>query len=175
MPQFVANPHRLDPYKNFKFLVKWDGLYVAGVSKVSALKRTTEVIKHRSGGDPASPILAPGRTEFAPITMERGITQDHTFEAWASKVWQIGAANGAQVSLADFRKEVTIEHLNEAGQVVYRYFVHRAWVSEFQFLSDLDANANAVAIDYIKLENEGVDRDPSVTELPEPSFTSTHA
>lgn len=175
MPQFVTNPHRLNPYMNFKFLVKWDGTYVAGVSKVGALKRTTEVVKHRAGGDPASPVLAPGRTEFAAITLERGITQDHTFEAWAAKVWQIGAGNGAEVSLQDFRKELTIEHLNEAGQIVYRYFVHRAWVSEFQFLADLDANANAVAIEYVKVEHEGVDRDSAVTELLEPSFTSTHA
>ena len=171
MAQFVVNAQRLDPYKNFKFQVKWDGKYVAGVSKVSLLKRTTEVVKHRSGGDPSTSHKGPGRTEYDPVTLERGVTHDVAFEQWANKVWDFGAGLGSEVSLADFRKDIIIEMYNEAGQKVIAYKVYRCWVSEYQALPDLDANANAVAIQHLKLENEGWERDTSVTEPKEPSFT----
>jgi phage tail-like protein len=173
--EFVVNAQRFDPYKNFKFRVKWDGRYVAGVSKVTALKRTTEVVKHRDGGDPSTSRKSPGRTEFDAITLERGVTHDPEFEAWAAKVWQIGAGLGSEVSLKDFRKDVIIDFYNEAGQLAISYKVFRAWVSEYQALPDLDANANAVAIQHIKLENEGWVRDPAVIEPTEQSFTSTSA
>jgi phage tail-like protein len=171
MAQFTVNAQRFDPYKNFKFRVKWDGRYVAGISKVSALKRTTEVVKHREGGDPSSSRKSPGRTEYDAITLERGVTHDKDFEQWANKVWSFGAGLGAEMSLKDFRKDVTIELYNEAGQLVIAYNVFRTWVSEFQAVPDLDANANAVAIQHIKLENEGWVRDPAVVEPSEPSFT----
>jgi phage tail-like protein len=171
MAEFTANATRFDPYKNFKFLVSWDGRPVAGVSKVSALKRTTEVVKHRHGGDPSTSRKAPGRTEYEAITIERGVTHDVDFEAWASKVWNLGNQPGAEVSLADFRKDVTIELLNEAGQPAVRYHVFRCWVSEFQSLPDLDANANAVAIAHLKLENEGWERDLDLPEPNEPVLT----
>ena len=175
MAEFTVNAQRFDPYKNFKFRLKWDGRYVAGISKVSALKRTTEVVKHRDGGDPSTSRKSPGRSEFDAITLERGVTHDPDFEAWAAKVWQIGAGLGAEVSLADFRKDVILDFFNEAGQLAIRYKIYRAWVSEYQALPDLDANANAVAIQTLKLENEGWERDTSTTEPTEPSFSSTHA
>ena len=170
MAQFSVNPSRFDPYKNFKFRVKWDGRYVAGISKVSALKRTTEVVKHREGGDPSSTRKSPGRTEYEAITLERGVTHDAEFEKWANKVWNFGAGLGAETSLKDFRKDLIIELYNEAGQVVLAYRVFRAWVSDFQAHADLDANANAVLIQSIKLENEGWERDPSVVEPSEPTL-----
>ncbi len=175
MAEFTANPQRFDPYKNFKFRVKWNGRYVAGISKVSALKRTTEVVEHREGGDPSTSRKSPGRNKFEAVTIERGVTHDPEFEAWAAKVWQLGAAPGAEVSLADFRKDLIIDFFNEAGQLAISYKLYRCWVSEYQALPDLDANANAVAIQHIKIENEGWDRDTSTTEPTEPSFTSTHA
>jgi phage tail-like protein len=175
MAEFTANPQRFDPYKNFKFRVKWDGRYVAGVSKVSALKRTTEVVEHREGGDPSTSRKSPGRNKFEAVTIERGVTHDPEFEAWAAKVWQLGAAPGSEVSLADFRKDLIIDFFNEAGQLAISYKLYRCWVSEYQALPDLDANANAVAIQHLKIENEGWDRDTSTTEPTEPSFTSTHA
>jgi phage tail-like protein len=171
MAQFAVNPTRFDPYKNFKFRVKWDGKYVAGISKVGALKRTTDPVKHREGGDPSTSRKSPGRSEFEAITLERGVTHDAEFEAWANKVWSFGAGLGAETSLKDFRKDLIIEVYNEAGQLALAYKVFRAWVSEFQALPDLDANANAVAIQSIKLENEGWERDTDVTEPTEPSFT----
>jgi phage tail-like protein len=171
MTEFVANAQRFDPYKNFKFRVKWDGRYVAGISKVSVLKRTTEVVKHREGGDPSTSRKSPGRTEFDAITLERGVTHDTEFEVWAAKVWQVGAGLGSEVSLADFRKDVILDFYNEAGQLAISYLVRRAWVSEYQALPDLDANANAVAIQHIKLENEGWERDLSVKEPTEPTLT----
>lgn len=171
MAEFAVNAERFDPYKNFKFRVKWDGRYVAGVSKVGALKRTTEVVTHRSGGDPSSSRKSPGRSEFEAITLERGVTHDLEFEQWANKVWNFGAGLGSEASLSDFRKDLTIEAYNEAGQLVLAYNVYRCWVSEFQSLPELDANANAVAIQTLKLENEGWERDTAVTEPSEPSFT----
>ena len=171
MAPFSVNAQRFDPYKNFKFRVKWDGRYVAGISKVSALKRTTEVVKHRDGGDPSSSRKSPGRTEFEAISLERGVTHDKEFEQWANKVWNFGAGLGAESSLKDFRKDLIIELYNETGQLVISYKVFRAWVSEFQALPDLDANANAVAIQHIKLENEGWERDTSTVEPTEISFT----
>jgi phage tail-like protein len=171
MAQFVVNSQRFDPYKNFKFRVIWGGRYVAGVSKVSVMKRTTEVVKHRDGGDPSSSRKSPGRTEYEAITLDRGVTHDTDFEVWASKVWNFGGGLGSEVSLADFRKDITIEMYNEAGQTVFRYHVYRCWVSEYQALPDLDANANAVAIQHIKLENEGWDRDLGTKEPTEPTLT----
>ncbi len=170
MAQFTVNSQRFDPYKNFKFRVKWDGKFVAGVSKVSALKRTTEVVKHREGGDPSSSRKSPGRTEFEAITLERGVTHDKDFEQWANTVWNHGSGLGAEVSLATFRKDITIEVYNEAGQLAIAYNLFRCWVSEFQSLPDLDANANAVAIQHLKLENEGWERDINVVEPAEPVF-----
>jgi phage tail-like protein len=171
MPQFTVNTQRFDPYKNFKFRVKWDGRYVAGISKVGSLKRTTEVVKHREGGDPSSSRKSPGRTEYEAILLERGVTHDTEFEKWANKVWNFGSGLGAETSLNDFRKDITIEVYNEAGQLALAYRVYRCWVSEFQAMPDLDANANAVAIQHIKIENEGWERDYDVTEPKEKSYT----
>jgi phage tail-like protein len=171
MARFSVNPSRFDPYKNFKFRVKWDGRYVAGISKVGPLRRTTEVVVHREGGDPSTSRKSPGRTTYEAITLERGVTHDTEFEKWANKVWNFGAGEGSEVSLADFRKDILIDFFNEAGQKVLSYKVYRCWVSEFQALPELDANANAVAIQTIKLENEGWERDLDVAEPAEPTFT----
>jgi phage tail-like protein len=168
MAQFSVNPQRFDPYKNFKFRVKWDGRYVAGISKVSALKRSTEVVEHREGGDPSTSRKSPGRSKFEPVTLERGVTHDLEFEAWASRVWNFGGGAGAESSLADFRKDIIIDLFNEAGQKVMSYLIFRCWISEYQALPDLDANANAIAIQTLKLENEGWERDESVAEPAEP-------
>jgi phage tail-like protein len=169
MPEFPVNPTRFDPYKNFKFRVKWDGAYVAGVSRVSPLLRSTAVVEHREGGDPSTSRKSPGGTSFAPIILERGVTQDTAFEDWANKVWKLGAPAGSEVALADFRKDIRLELYNEAGQLVLAYNIFRCWVSEYQALPQLDADENAVAIELIKLENEGWERDSSVVEPKEPS------
>ena len=155
MAQFTVNASRFDPYKNFKFRVKWDGKYVAGVSKCSALKRTTEVIEHREGGDPSTSRKSPGRSKYEAITLERGVTHDVEFEQWANKVWNFGSGLGSEVSLADFRKDIIIEVYNEAGQLAIAYKVFRCWVSEYQSLPDLDANANAVAIQTHQARERG--------------------
>lgn len=170
MAQFSVNATRFDPYKNFKFKVKWDGHYVAGISKVGALKRTTEVVEHREGGDPSSKRKAPGQSKFEAVTLERGVTHDPDFEAWANKVWNFGAGAGSESSLADFRKDIILDVFNEAGQKVLSYRLYRCWVSEFQALPELDASANAVAIQTLKVENEGWERDDSVTEPTEPTL-----
>lgn len=165
---FVVNAHRIDPYKNFKFRLVWDQRVVLGVSKVGALKRTTEVVTHRDGGDNSRDHKSPGRTTWEGPTLERGITFDLEFEAWANKVHHV--SGDAAVDLVNFRKDVTLEFLDEMGHVAKRYFLYRCWVSEYQALPDLDANANAVAIQHLKLENEGWERDYDVTEPSEPSF-----
>src|SRR4051794_21194698 len=172
MVQFPINPQRHDPLKPFKFQIWWDGKPVAGVSKCGGLKRTTDMVEHREGGDPSTSRKSPGRTKFEAITLERGVTYDPEFEKWANKVWDFGAGLGAEVSLKDFRKDIMIKLYNEAGQLALAYKVFRCWVSEYQALPDLDANGSAaVAIQHIKLENEGWERDVDVTEPAEPTLT----
>jgi phage tail-like protein len=164
MAEFTVNAQRFDPYKNFKFRVKWDGKYVAGISRVGALSRSTEVVEHRVGGDPNITRKSPGQTSYEPITLERGVTHDPEFEAWANKVWNYGSGFGKEVSLADFRKDIIIEVYNEAGQKVLAYNVFRCWVSEYQALPELDSNANEIAIQSLTLQHEGWERDTAVTE-----------
>ncbi len=171
MAQFTVNAQRFNPYLNFKFRMKWDGVYVAGISKVSALKRTTEVITHREGGDPSTLRRAPGKTSYDAVTMERGVTYAPEFEQWANKVWNVNGGFGAEVSLKDFRKDILLELYNEAGQLALTYRLYRCWVSEYQAMPDLDAGGNGVAIQHLKIELEGWERDTSVTEPTEPSFT----
>jgi phage tail-like protein len=160
--QFSVNTHRFDPYKNFKFRIKWDGKYVAGVSKIGALKQSTEPVTHREGGDPSTSRVSPSTWKFEPITLERGLTHDPEFEAWAKLVFNTDG--DASISLKNFRKDLIIELLNEQGTVAKAYKVYRCWVSEYQAMPELDSNANAVAIESMTLQNEGWERDQSVTE-----------
>ena len=165
MPQFTVNATRIDPYKNFKFRVKWDGQVVAGVSKVGALKRTTEVVSHREGGDLSTPRHSPASSKFEPIMLERGVSFAAEFRDWANLVYN-HQGDGA-VSLKNFRKDITIELLNLQGTVVRAYHVFRCWVSEYTALPELDANANAIAFEHITIQNEGFERDEAVVEVPE--------
>jgi phage tail-like protein len=175
-PEFKVNTYRYDPYKNFRFRVKWDGAYVAGISKVSALTRTTQVVVYREGGDPSTPRRSPGQSEFSAVTLERGITHDIAFVQWANKIWDYQHSTASPdsatqlVSLKDFRKDIILELYNEAGQKVIAYNIYRCWVSEFTAMPELDSSANAVAIQSIKLENEGWDQDFTVVEPTEESY-----
>lgn len=162
MAQFTVNTHRFDPYRNFKFRLKWDNEYIAGLSKCSALKKTTEMTEWREGGDPSHSRKLPGKTSFDAITLEQGVTHDETFEEWASLVNNF--EGDALMSLKNFRKDLTIEVYNLQGTPIMAYNVFRCWVSEYQALPELDASGNAVMIRTIKLENEGWERDASVTE-----------
>jgi phage tail-like protein len=160
--QFNVNAARIDPYKSFKFRVIVDGQVVAGVSKVSALRRWTEVIQHRDGGSRNSSHKSPGRTEYEAITLEQGVTHDTTFENWANHVFS--HSGQPEIDLGNFRKDITIQLMNEAGDVALSYNVFRCWVSEYQALPELDANGGHVAIELLRLENEGWERDTSVPE-----------
>jgi len=162
MTQFSVNTHRFDPYKNFKFRIKWDGRYVAGVSRISSLKRSTVPVVHREGSNPSISRVSPGSWKFEPITLERGVTHDAEFENWANLSFNM--SGDAAMSLKNFRKDIIIELLNEQGHVVKAFRVYRCWVSEYQVLPDLDANGEAVAIESIVLQNEGWERDSEVTE-----------
>jgi phage tail-like protein len=159
---FVKNAKRVDPYKNFKFRLLWDDKPVMGISKVGALKRTTEVVKHRDGGDNSTDHKSPGRTSYDAITVERGITHDPEFEAWANKVHPY--SGDTAMDLAAYKKNLTLEMMNEKGHVVYRYFLYDCWVSEYTAIPELNANANAVAIESLKIELEGWDRDRDTKE-----------
>jgi phage tail-like protein len=165
-PQFTVNAERFDPYKNFKFRLRWDGKYVAGMSKASALKRSTEVVTHREGGDPSTARVTPSVWKFEPITLERGVTHDPEFENWANLIYSTDG--DMAISLENFRKDIILELLNEQGVVAKAYKIYRCWVSEYQALPELDANAHAVAIEHLVLQNEGWERD---TAVPEPKQT----
>jgi len=160
--QFVVNAYRFDPYKNFKFRVRWDGKVVAGLSKVSLLKQSTEPVTHREGGDPSSARLTPSVWKFEPVTLERGVTHDLEFESWAKLIWNV--EGDAVISLKNFRKDIIIELLNEQGNLAKAYKIYRCWVSEYQALPELDANAHVVAIEKLVLQNEGWERDVEVIE-----------
>lgn len=164
---FTVNIARFDPYKTYRFLVYFSPSTtpVAAVTKVSALKRTSEVIDYTQAGD-ALTLKGLGRTKYEPITMERGVTFDTDFEDWANAA-QVLSSGSPSTSLAKLRRELSIVLLNEEAQPVHRYLVHRCWVSEYQALPDLDAGTNAIAIEHIKLENEGWERDTTLTEQKE--------
>lgn len=162
MPQFSVNTHRFDPYRNFKFKIKIDGQYVAGLNKCSALKKSTEMTEWYGDMDYVTSRKLPGKTKYEPITLEAGVTHDTTFEEWANAVNNI--QGGAAMSLKGFRKDISIVIFNLQGAPVLSYIVHRCWVSEYQALPELDASGNAVMIQHIKLENEGWERDTAVTE-----------
>ena len=163
IPDFPLNTHRRDPYKNFKFCVKWKGKPVAGVSKVSAIKRTTEVVTHRTGGDLSTVYAMPGQTKFEAVTLERGITFDREFEIWANMVYS--PEGDAGVSLKDFRRDLTVDLRNLQGVTVTSYNLFRCWVSSYTALPDLDANANAVAIEQLTITYEGFERDVAIVEV----------
>jgi phage tail-like protein len=167
VPPFVVNTSRYDPYKSYRFLVYFgtDTTPVAAVSKVTALKRVSDVIEYKEGGYNII-LKGLGRTKYDPITLERGVTQDTGFITWADATQKLDQGHPT-TSLANLRREIRIQLLNEAGQAVHGYIVHRCWVSEFQALPDLDAGASAIALEHIKLENEGWEVDPSVVEVKE--------
>jgi len=161
---FSVNPDRFDPYKQFKFVVRWDGREIYGISKVSGLIRRTEVITHRDGGDASMDRRSPGITTYDPIVLERGRTHDTAFEVWANKVSRVGAAPGSEMSLRDFRKDIIIELYNEAGQLAMSFKVFRCWPSQYVALRSLDANYSLVAIESLTLQHEGWERDYEVAE-----------
>jgi len=159
---FPANAHRFDPYKNFKFRLKDGEKTVLGVSKVGALKQTTEVVTYRSGGDNSWERKSAGRTRVEPVMLERGLTQDREFERWAKMVssWD----GDPSKDLVNFKRELTLEMMNEKGQVALRYFLHECWVSEYTAMPELDGAGNAVAVESLRLELEGWERDPETAE-----------
>ena len=173
MASTTATTTRVEPFLTFNFMVKWDNAYVAAVSKVSGLSKTTEVASFRSGGQPQTTYRIPGQTQYGPITLEQGITFDVTFLQWANKMWYYPntSAFGQEVSLGDFRKNIQIELYNQAGQLVMRYNVYNCWPSEFHALPELDAGANVVALESLTLQNEGWDFDTTVTPPTPPTFT----
>ncbi|MBA3766703.1 MAG: phage tail protein [Acidobacteria bacterium] len=166
MAQFTVNPERLDPYKQFKFRVKWDAKVIAGIYSVSGLIKKTGVIEHREGSSPSVTRKLPGQTVYEPIILVRGRTHDTEFEDWADKVWRHGAALGSEVSLRNFRKDIVIELLNEAGQLVMAFKVYRCWPSEYAALGPMDANDSCVARESLTLQHEGWERDK---DIPEPT------
>lgn len=162
MAMFNVNTHRFDPYKNFKFRVKWDGEYIPGISKISPLKRMTDPVIYREGGDPSMFRISPGTTRFEPIILERGLSHDTAFEDWANMTFNI--SGDAAISLKNYRKDISIDLFNLQGTKVMAFVVYRCWVSEYQSLPELDANGACIAIEKITLQHEGWERDISVGE-----------
>ncbi|NVB36428.1 phage tail protein [Pseudenhygromyxa sp. WMMC2535] len=165
MAQFTVNTHRYDPYKTFKFRVLTeDGKVVAGVSKFGALKRSTEVVSHREGGDPSTVRHSPGQTKYEAVSLERGVSHDREFQDWAQRVYSPEGDGG--VSLLNYAQNLTVELLNLQGEVVRAYQLFNCWPSEFTALPELDASANAVAIESMTLQYEGY-KDLEVAEVME--------
>jgi phage tail-like protein len=159
---FNVNAHRIDPYKNFRFRVSWDGTLVAALSKMSAIKKTTEAIEWRAAADAGIVRKQPGRTKFEAVSFEQGLTHDRKFFEWANQV--NNPVGEAANSLLAYRKTVRVEVLNMQGTPVMAFNLLRAWASEFQALPEMDANANAVAIQSLKVEYENFVLDEAVVE-----------
>ncbi len=174
----LSDPYQRDPYLNFKFIVSWDDgaggdfTAVAGVSKVGALTRTTEVVGFREGASPQSTRQIPGQTSYGELTLERGLIIDVAFEKWANKVWfyENTGALGEEVSLVDFRKTLKVDLCNQAGQIVKVYYVFNCWPSAYTALPDLDSNSNDVALESMTIQNEGWQRDDSYAKIDEPQY-----
>ena len=167
MARMTPQTNRFDPYRTFRFKVKWDGRYVAGLSKMGGLKRTTEMVEFREAGENITSRKLPGKTSYTAVTLEAGVTYDSSFEDWANLVNDF--ASHSITNLGEFRKNITVDVFNEAGQKGFSYNLYRCWVSEYQALPDLDAGANAVAITTIKLEYEWFERDKAVAEAAGPA------
>ena len=161
---FTVNINRYDPYKTYRFLVYFGTSTspVAAVSEVTGIKRSSDVIEYKEGGNPIT-LKGLGRTKYEPITLERGVTEDMDFANWANMA-QVLDHGSPSTSLAKLRQDIRVDLLNEEGQPVWRFFVYRCWVSEYQALPDLDAGANAIAIEHIRLENEGWEQDTTLAE-----------
>ncbi len=168
---FAVNPYRQDPYKRFKFRVRWDGQYISGISYVSGLTRSTQVSTFRDGSDASVIRRLPGQTEYEPIILERGRTHDTAFEVWSNKVWNLGSGQGSEVSLGDFRKDMIIDLYNEAGQLAMSFRVYNCWPSAYSALTELESESRELAIERLVLQHEGWERDYAVAEPTEPSFT----
>jgi phage tail-like protein len=155
-----ANAKVILPYRNFKFRVYFEGKSepVALVSKMTALKRTTEVVEWRQGGESNTVRKLAGKSKYEPITLEQGLSLDTDFEDWADRVNKWGGTDLSQKD-NEFRKELRVEVLDLDGEVVLKYKMHKCWVSEYTAIPDFDANANAVAIKTLKIENEGWEKD----------------
>ena len=159
---FVVNANRFDPYKNFKFRVLLEGRIVMGVSKVGALKRSTEVVNYRSGGGNTYDFKSPGRTKYEAVTMERGLTHDPDFEEWAAAVHTFGS--DASTDLRNYKKALTVEMMNLRNQPAVRYFLHDCWPSSYTAMADLSASENAVLIENLTLSVGGWERDFDLAE-----------
>ncbi len=164
MAGFTVNAHRFDPYKNFKFRVKWDGRYILGIDRITGLRRETGVVLHREGSDPSSVRRMPGITQYEPIILERGRTHDTAFEAWADLVFNLGAGAGAEMSLRNFRKDIEISLLNESGQVVMTFRIYRCWPSVYEPLANLDGSGEDIMRERLVLQYEGWERDTDTVE-----------
>lgn len=167
MARMTPQTNRFDPFRTFRFKVKWDNLYVAGLTKMGALKRTTELVEFREAGENITSRKMPGKTSYQAVTLEAGLTYDTAFQDWANLVNDF--ASHSITSLSDFRKDIIVDVFNEAGVKAISYSLHRCWVAEYQALPDLDAGANAVAITTIKLEYEWFERDAAVVEAAGPA------
>jgi phage tail-like protein len=157
-----VNPQSTPKNTNINFIVKWDGKIIPGITKVSGLRRKTEIVEHRSGGDPSQMRRAPGKTKYQPIVLKRPRSSDNEFERWANKVWNFGSGLGSEVSLKDYRKDIRIELRDETGKVLIAFQVYRCWPSEYVALSKLDVDDNALAMESLVLEHEGWERDYEV-------------
>lgn len=153
-----ARASQFDPYRKFKFRIKFNNQPVAGLTKCSALTVSVESKEFRSGDMDSFKHKLPGMVSFEPITLEQGVTADKTFEAWATAMSNYLANQGADAEKTpdDFRKDVDIEVYNLDNQMVKAYRVFQCWVSKYTAVPDLDAMSGDFMIQTLVLENEGI-------------------
>ena len=74
-----------DLYAHMRYRVRWDGRYVAGVNHVSGLLRGLPGGRRADGQPALPPSVAPTPTHWLPVVLERGLTRDAEFVAWAAR------------------------------------------------------------------------------------------
>ena len=149
---------KFDPYRKFKFRIKIDGKVVAALTKCSALTVSVASTEFRSGEMDAFKQKLPGQVTFEPITLEQGVTDDKTFELWATAMANYMGNKGADSEKTpdDFRKDLDIEIYNLNNERVKAYRVYNCWVSKYTAVPDLDAASSDVMIQTLELQNEGI-------------------
>jgi phage tail-like protein len=138
---------RVDPYKNFRFLLEIDGIVQGGFSECNGFGSNVEVIEYREGGEPVTVRKLPGKVSYPDITLKWGVTDSRELYDW-----HLAAVNG-QVQ----RKNGSIVLQDDRGQEKVRWNFFSAWPSKYDG-PDFSAKGNDVAIDTLTVSCERVER-----------------
>jgi phage tail-like protein len=143
----MATGKRVDPYRNFSFLVEIDGITQAGFSDCSGFGASTDPMEYREGGETKTVRKLPGLTKYTNITLKWGLTDSKELYNWYRDV-----VNGKIE-----RKSGSIILLDLEGNEKVRWNFFEAWPTKWDG-PDFTAKGNDVAIETLELAHERVER-----------------